>query len=354
MDWLSEKVIIPLFVSIIAGFILAGLFKIVELKKAWAHVWTRIKAWCNRVTLYIRLSPYDRDILKAMYDSGTILLSLKRDCERSIRTELDCILKAPVACRLMVSTHYEENLRKLANNGLLRHDQPWPYRVRGSLRRDEQSYRLTDIGNRFIDKRAIGNPWIERFVPKRIRRLSGHKYKGHYVDKTGNESRLKLPNLLRGRVFAKAYYAYARTINSRLYRDSDIDIYEYPSDAREDGVECMVVIHRYLNIFDIEKGDYVFLMIPTDKSLQEQAILTSSSTNIAEASVRNQESCIHSNKPLYLDTDPELESRFDFYPVQGVVISVEVKSDGAVCTILNLGRTQVFDPDLENERNQPA
>ncbi len=379
MDWLSDKEITQLWVTIIGGLIaglavllVVWLFKAVTPKVFWDGVGHRLKVWYNKIRLYIRLSSLsscDRDILKALYDSDTTQLSLRYDdgLPPIIQTKLDRILDIPVACRLMVSIHYTENLEHLVSHGLLRHDAPWRYRIRSYFQVDTRSYQLTEVGKRFICNYDIGNKWRKRFIRKWIIRLDRHKYKGHYIDKIGNYTRRKLPNLLRGVVYHKVFYSGASSMNTQLDRDSNIDIYEYPLNAREDGVECMVVIHRYPNIFNVKEGDRVFLLIHTDETLRKQeclraimweqnlrSILATPSTNSVDTPVipivRNQ-AYGHTNKPLYLDTDPKLKSRFDTYSVKAVVISI-LGCDDPVCTILNLGHTQPFDLDLENERYQ--
>ena len=133
MDWLWEKVIIPLLISIVAslavgvlmlaglvveafvfvGLLIVGLgLVLITRKELRTRISPQTKTRRDRVTQYSDLSDYDRDILKALHDSGTTLLSLRYDDGRppSIQARLDHVLDTPVACRLIVSHHYNKSL----------------------------------------------------------------------------------------------------------------------------------------------------------------------------------------------------------------------------------------------------
>ena len=147
--------------------------------------------------------------------------------------------------------------------------------------------------------------------------MDRNEYKGKFFDDVGTDERRKLPNKLRASVWLKEYYYGAMSLESRW--DKRPTIYEYPSGAREDGVEGMVEIP--VNGLEVVENDRVFLLIHEP------------------------------NRPRYLDIDPELLDRFGTYPIEAVVTSV-VESDDRVGTVLNLGHTQVFNLDVENERHK--
>ena len=283
---------------------------------AWKGVcklWARVKGDVR----YNRLSSYERDVLKTLHDRKTTLISQGYDDEGTHRmyTMLDYIPGAPVACRLVVSRHYQESLKSLAERGLLQVDMPWRY---APSQRNMQAYRLTVDGKQFICKYHTGLHRVERFIRRWFKGLNKHKCNGCFSDKVGDDARRKLPNALQGNVWPKKYYRGAK----RLGEDDLMVpvIYEYPPRARKDRVECMVEIP--LRDLDVDENDRVFMIVHDDDG---------------------------SNRPRHLHTDTKLAGRIGGYPIEAMVISIQ-ESDGPVGTVLNLGHTRPFDPAIEIER----
>ena len=383
MDLLSDKVVIPFMVTLLAGIVLAiiiGIFKIVTRQEIWDDTWPRLKTWYNKIRLYSRLSGYERDILKAIHDTKATRLSRHYDDGRppSIQTKLDCILETPVACRLVLSSHYDQSLRHLSGYGFIRGDERWLYEefTRETYRTDH--YQLTYAGYDFIQKYAVGLNWRERFIRKWLRGLSKHQYEGCYYDGIGEEVRGKFPNLLQGLVFPKRY------IDGQWVGSSDgpggrvIHIYQYPQGVREDDVEWVVTI-RYPNAHDpdIAQDDSVFLLIHTDEYILKREEFDAARRKewyIKEfqsgASVTNMgiPHIFHldnrafrpPNKPQHLEFDPRVVGLWEDYPVRAEVVSIEVvsikQSDDRdrLVKVLNLGSARPFDPSVEHERNQSA
>ena len=312
-------------------------FKIVTLKALWNSVWPRLKAWYNRIRLYGRLSAYDRDILKSLYDSKATRLSRHYDDGRppSIQTKLDCILDTPVACRLVFSCHYEQSMERLIGHGFIKKDWLWPYeRPTPEIYRVD-NYELTDTGYDFIHKYSKG--------------LSKHQYEGRYRDKVGNnEARGKFPELLQGSVFPKRYTHGQWIGSNHVYGGLIIHIYQYPPGFREDSVEWVVAI-RSPRVgdpdIDIVQNDSVFLLIHTDESLRKREIYAVSSPN--------NRAFRPPNKPRHLEFDQQVVGLWKAYPIQAEVFNIE-ESDDRLVTVLNLGEPKVFDPSVEHERNQSA
>ena len=342
MDRLWEKVIIPLLISIfgglvvavfmiaglvvetlVVGFLVAGLgLVLIMRKKLRNRVSPQTKTRRDRVTRYRHLSAYDRDILKALHDSGTTLLSLRYDDgrPRSIQARLDHILDIPVACRLIVSNHYNKSLGRLSSNDFLKVDDRWIYERPNPRPINTISYELTELGHEFIRKYTVGSNKRERFIRNRIRGLNKHKYEGCYRDDIGKDKRGELPTFLRGNASLKKYFGKPGTAwPIRSSRDNiKPDIYECVQGVHEDGVEWMVSV-PYMRAgdrhFDVAQGDAVILRIHD----------------------------IPYNKPRYLEFNQELVGRWDAYTVQAKVISI-AEGDDPVVTVLKLGESKVFDP----------
>ena len=377
MDWFSDKEITQLWVTIIGGLIaglavllVVWLFKVLTLKALWNGVWPRLKAWYNRITLYSHLSACDRDILKALYEGNTTLISLHYDDGRppSIQTKLDHILDTPVACRLMVSDHYKKSLSHLRSHNFLKVDGRWQYNRQNPYPTRTQSYELTRVGHEFIRKHTIGFNARERFIRKWFRGLGKHKYDGHYCNDVGKGICRELPRLLQGTASLKKHFGKAGPIGSN--RDNvKPDVYEYTQENHEDGVEWMVAVpflHVGDQYFDVAQYDHVILWIHTDEWIREQEIRNAAMgrkrlkefyATISEdipvmPSVMNRASR-PPNKPRYLEFSQKLVGHWEAYPIQAKVITIEESDDPAV-TVLKLGEPKIFDPSTVLDRNQSA
>ena len=381
MDWFSDKVISQLWVTIIGGLIaglavlLVGwLFKVVTGKAFRNGVWPRLKAWYNRIRLYGRLSAYDRDILKSLYDSKATRLSRHYDDGRppSIQTKLDYILDTPVACRLILSCHYHQSVKRLIGHGFIKWDERWLYEEFTLETYRAKHYQLTDTGYNFIHKHTVGLNWREKFIRKWLKGLSKHQYEGCYRDEVGREARGKFPKLLQGLVFPKRYMNGQWIGSNYGFGGPIIHIYQYPPGGREDGVEWVVAI-RSPRVgdpdLDIAQNDSVFLLIRTDDWLRKQdrtaavqqmqrrqkrqAARPPQKFGSSRIPVAINRAFRYSNKPQHLEFDPRVVGLWEAYPVQAEVFSVE-ESDDRLVTVLNLGEPKVFDPSVEHERNQSA
>lgn len=289
---------------------------IMAIPTAWKGV-CKLWAYLKGDVRYNRLSSYERDVLKALHDRKTTLVSQGYDDNSAHRmyTMLDCIPGAPVACRLVVSEHYQQSLEHLVEYGLLQKHTPWRY---APSQKKMQTYRLTVKGEHFISKYSTGMHIVERFIRRWFRGLNKHKFRGCFSDSVGDDARRKLPNALQGNVWLKKYYCGAKRLG-----EDDLMVpvmYEYPPRAREDGVECMVEIP--LRDLDVDENDRVFMIVHDDAG---------------------------SNRPRHLHTDTKLAGRIGGYPIEAMVISIQ-ESDGPVGTVLNLGHTRPFDPAIEIER----
>ena len=358
MDWLSN----PIIGGIVAGLVVAsiiGLFKIAERKKVWDRVWPRIKAWHKRTTLYRHLSAYDRDILKALHDSETTLISPRYDDGRlpSIQARLDHVLDTPVACRLIVSHHYNKSLGRLKGNDFLKVDGRWIYERPNPRPINTVSYELTKFGREFIRKYTIGSNRRERFIRNHIRGLNKHNYIGRYRDDVGKDKRGELPTFLQGNANLKKYFGKpgaAWPIGSS--RDNvKPDIYECVQGIHEDGVEWMVAVPFMRagdHHFEVAQGDYVILWIHTDERLRNEELLAPTRRMYAIPTNRSNKPIIPAetsrayrppNKPRYLEFNQELVGRWDAYTIQAKVISI-AEGDDPVVTVLKLGESKAFDP----------
>lgn len=296
--------------------LVAAIAKIIKvIPTAWKGV-CKLLAYVKGDVRYSRLSSYERDVLKTLHQSETTRISQEYDDKGAHRmyTVLDCILSAPVACRLVVNRHYQESLKSLAERGLLQVDMPWRY---APSQRNMQAYRLTVDGKQFICKYHTGlsQNRVERFIRKWFKGLNRHKCKGCFSDKVGDDARRKLPNVLKGHVWLKEYYRGAK----RLGEDDLMEpsIYEYPPGSREDGVECMVEIP--LHDMDVDVNDSVFIFIRAD---------------------------VESNKPRHLHSDPKVTASTGNYAVQAKVVSIG-ESNSPVGTVLKLSSTLPFYPAVE-------
>ena len=364
MDWLSENITIPLFVVILGGLVVAlitGLFKIAVGKEFWNRITSQVRAWYDRVTLYSRLTAYDRDILKALHDSDVTLISLRYNDGRpvSIQAKLDHILGIPVACRLIASHHYNESLKRLTEHNLLKGDMRRIYEKPNPDSITTQSYELTIDGHEFIRKHARGLDWRERFIRKWFRGLGKHKYTGCYRDDIGEDKRRQLPKFLQGDVTLKKHFVkpMPRLIGSN--RDNvKPDIYECAHGYHEDGVEWLVAVPSLRvgdQYFDVVQHEDVILWIHTDKSIRksirnreihdaamwrrltEQSIaIPANSSGKPVISAEKPRAYRPSNKPRR----PEFSQK---YGIQAKVIAIE-EGDDPVVTILKLGESKVFDP----------
>lgn len=373
MDWFGDKVFIPLAVAIGAGIVLAiinWISRSEASKEFWKGIRSGLQTNYRRFALYGHLSPYDRDILKALHDSDTTLISLRYDDGRppSIQTKLDYILDTPVACRLIVSDHYKKSLAHLSSHNFLKVDGRWLYERQNPYPIRTQSHELTETGAEFIRKHTTGLNWLERFMRRWFRVLGKHKDDERYCDDVGEDIRRELPNLLQGTVFLKKHFGKAGPIGSN--RDNvKPDIYEYTQGDHEDGVEWMVAV-PFLRIgdqyFDVAQYDQVILWIHTDEWIREQEILdtnirrqrlkefyaATSEDTLVMPPVMNRASR-PPNEPRYLQFSQKLVGRWKAYPIQAKVIAITESDDPAV-TVLKLGEPKVFDPSVEHERNQSA
>ena len=361
MDWQAITAVAATVTAISTGGVAA--------ERVWKFVSPRIKAWYNRIRLYSRLSAYDRGILKALHDSGTTLLSLRYDDGRSpsIQARLDHILDTPVACRLIASHHYEKSLSHLRSHNFLNVDGRWVYERPNPRPINTLSYELTEVGREFIHKYAVGSNLRERFIRNHIRGLNKHNYIGRYRDDIGKCKRGELPTFLRGNASLKKYFGKPGAAwpigSSRI--NVKPDIYECVQGVHEDGVEWMVAVpfmHAGDHNFDVAQGDYVILWIHTDERLRNEELLAPTTRMHAIPTNRSNKPIIPANtsrayrppnKPRYLEFSQELVGRWDAYTVQAKVISI-AEGDDPVVTVLKLGESKVFDPSIEDERNQPA
>ena len=404
MDSLSEKVIVPLLVGIVAGLastiigglVLAGLvdldipitwlvvaglvvavlvIAVVRLaftkrKRSGNRISPQTKTRRDRVTQYSDLSDYDRDILKALHDSGTTLLSLRYDDGRppSIQARLDHVLDTPVACRLIVSHHYNKSLGRLSSNDFIKVDGRWIHERPNPRPINTLSYELTEIGYEFIHKYAVGSNLRERFIRNHIRGLNKHNYIGRYRDDVGKDKLGELPTFLRGNANLKKYFGKpgaAWPIGSS--RDNvKPDIYECVQGVHEDRVEWMVAVPFMRagdHHFDVAQGDYVILWIRTDEWIQKEEMKNMyaaatrrrkrlrkyrANTSVSDAEkpiilTKTSRAYRPPNKPRYLEFSQELVGRWDAYTVQAKVISI-AEGDDPVVTVLKLGESKAFDP----------
>ena len=309
MDWPA--------VTAIAAIVTGAATSITAVPIVWRVVCKPLLTWNKRNTRYKRLGPYGRNVLKAFHDTETVHISRSYDDADppQIHTALDCVPGAPVACRLVVSRHYEKSLERLRELGLLEGHEPWRY---DRSQRNMMPRWLTDNGKQFIRKYSTGLHMGERYIRRWFKGLDRHKYEGRFLDEVGDDARRKLPNVLKGHVWLKEYCRGAK----RLGEDDLMEpsIYEYPPGSREDGVEYMVEIP--LHDMDVDVNDSVFIFIPADDE---------------------------SNKPRYLHTDPKVAASTGYYDIQAEVVGIE-ESKSPVGSVLNLYGTRPFDTAVEIER----
>ena len=370
MNWLLEYIIIPFFISIAAGIVLASH------KRLRNRIWLQATDWYDRIRIYShldRVTPYshlsacDRDILKALHDSDTTLISLRYNDGRppSIQAKLDRILGIPVACRLIASHHYNESLGRLTGHKLLKGDMRRIYEKPNPEPITTQSYELTIVGHEFIRKHARGLDRGERFIRKWFRGLGKHKYTGCYRDDVGEHKRRELPRLLRGTVRIKKSYldSAAGAIGTNRDKNQNPDIYEYSQGCHNNGIEWIVAVpflrREGDTNFDVVQHEDVILLIHTDEWIRnqeefdanmrrqmliEQSILTpASSSGVPVISAEIPRAYRPSNKPRRLEFSQELVGLGDTYSIQAKVLGIEEGNDPIV-TILKLGESKEFDP----------
>ena len=311
MDWSA--------VTAIAAIATAIATAITAILATWRSIRRPVVAWRKRNARYKSLSKYDRDILKALRDSDTTQVSGGYDDTGSphICTMLDCVLGAPVACRLKVSGHYLPSLRRLAVYGFLKENSPLdiPSRYDPS-KRHLKACQLTPDGKQFLYKYAIGWHRIEMFIRRWFKGLCKHKYQGRYCDNVGVDARRKLPNRLQGAAWLKKYRS-DTNLQSKMGKYPTI--YEYAPGIRDDGVECMIEVP--VRDLDVSENDPAFLAIHTP------------------------------NKPKYLKFNPKVTESFGDYWIQAKVISIE-GSDYLKGTVVNLGSAKPYDPHTEIARRE--
>ena len=345
---------------------IAGFFKFVARKEFWNRITSQVRAWYDRVTLYSRLTAYDRDILKALDDSDTTLISLRYNDGRPprIQAKLDHILGTPVACRLIASHHYNESLGSLTQHKLLRGDMRRLYEKPNPDPITTQSYELTIDGHEFIRKHARGLDWRERFIRKWFRGLGKHKYTGCYCDDVGEDKRRELPRLLRGTVRIKKSYLdpAAGAIGTNRDKNQNPDIYEYSQGCHNNGVEWIVAVpflrREGDTNFDVVQHEDVILLIHTDEWIRnqeefdanmrmqmliEQGVIHTNSSGRPVISAEIPRAYRPSNKPRRLEFSQELVGLEDTYSIQAKVLGIEEGNDPIV-TILKLGESKEFDP----------
>ena len=249
MDWPATTAIAAIFTAIATGTM-----AVPTLLKGIG----RIVAWHRRNSLYRRLEPLDLDILKAISESGTTRISLYYgDLGDSPQMDdtADRILGIAVRCRLNVNESYQPSLARLVEHGLLGVD-PWPWRY--APYRAVANYKTTEEGRLFLCKYTSGMHWAEKAIRRYFKGLRRHKFKGGCHGEVCETERDRLPFELRAEARHERYDAASLgTHPLGLAR-----LYEYPPGARQDQLECMVVIAG--DVCGVSSNDLVFLLFDPD------------------------------------------------------------------------------------------